>query len=173
MLFGYRMEAISILGREVMNPRGLIGLGYDIIDYCGAELATVCPLLPFPTPLLTSQALREFSSSPRYPILVHCTQGKDRTGLIICLLLLLLDVPVDAVTYDYTLSEAGLLPEKEERMVEIREIGLTEEFASAPREWIMRMHEYLGEKYGGTRAYLEAIGVDEGMQERIIEALLG
>ncbi|KFY89044.1 hypothetical protein V500_05977 [Pseudogymnoascus sp. VKM F-4518 (FW-2643)] len=158
MLFGYRMEAISILGREVMNPRGLIGLGYDTIDYCGAELAI---------------ALGEFASSPRYPILVHCTQGKDRTGLIICLLLLLLDVPVDAVTYDYTLSEAGLLSEREERMVEIREIGLTEEFASAPREWIVKMHEYLGEKYGGTREYLEAIGVDEGMQARITEALLG
>ncbi|KFY94224.1 hypothetical protein V498_03966 [Pseudogymnoascus sp. VKM F-4517 (FW-2822)] len=173
MLFGYRMEAISILGREVMNPRGLIGLGYDTIDYCGAELATVCPPPEFPLPPLTSQALGEFASSPRYPILVHCTQGKDRTGLIICLLLLLLDVPVDAVTYDYTMSEAGLLPEKEVRMVEIREIGLTEEFASAPREWIVKMHEYLGEKYGGTREYLEAIGVDEGMQARITEKLLG
>lgn len=104
---------------------------------------------------------------------MHCTQGKDRTGLIICLLLLLLDVPVDAVTYDYTMSEAGLLPEKEVRMVEIREIGLTEEFASAPREWIVKMHEYLGEKYGGTREYLETIGVDEGMQARITEKLLG
>lgn len=50
MLFGYRMEAISILGREVMKPRGLIGLGYDTIDYCGAELATVCPRFPFPFP---------------------------------------------------------------------------------------------------------------------------
>lgn len=104
---------------------------------------------------------------------MHCTQGKDRTGLIICLLLLLLDVPVDAVTYDYTMSEAGLLPEKEVIMVEIREIGLTEEFASAPREWIVKMHEYLGEKYGGTREYLETIGVDEGMQARITEKLLG
>ncbi|KFY39154.1 hypothetical protein V494_04099 [Pseudogymnoascus sp. VKM F-4513 (FW-928)] len=158
ILFSYRMEAISILGREVMKPRGLIGLGYDTIDYCGAELAI---------------ALREFASSPRYPILVHCTQGKDRTGLIICLLLLLLDVPIDAVIYDYTLSEAGLLPEREERMVEIREIGLTEEFANAPRGWIGKMKEYLEEKYGGTREYLESIGVDEGVQARIVEALLG
>ncbi|KFY46522.1 hypothetical protein V495_02418 [Pseudogymnoascus sp. VKM F-4514 (FW-929)] len=158
MLFGYRMEAISILGREVMKPRGLIGLGYDTIDYCGVELAT---------------ALREFASSPRYPILVHCTQGKDRTGMVICLLLFLLDVPIEAVVYDYTLSEAGLLPEREERMVEIREIGLTEEFADAPREWIEKMHEYLGEKYGGVREYLEDIGVDEETQAKIIEALLG
>lgn len=104
---------------------------------------------------------------------MHCTQGKDRTGLIICLLLLLLDVPIDAVTYDYTLSEEGLLPEKETRMVEIREIGLTEEFANAPREWIGKMHEYLGKKYGGVREYLEVIGVDERVQERITGVLLG
>jgi hypothetical protein len=44
MLFGYRMEAISILGREVMKPRGLIGLGYDTIDYCGPEIAIVSSL---------------------------------------------------------------------------------------------------------------------------------
>ena len=41
MIFGYRMEAISILGREVMKPRGLAGLGYDCIDYSGNEIAQV------------------------------------------------------------------------------------------------------------------------------------
>lgn len=58
-------------------------------------------------------------------------------------------------------------------MVEIREIGLTEEFASAPREWIGKMHEHLAEKYGGLREYLEAIGVDGSVQEKITEVLLG
>lgn len=41
MAFGYRMEAISILGRNVMQPRGLIGLGYDSLDNCGPEIAEV------------------------------------------------------------------------------------------------------------------------------------
>lgn len=41
MLIGSRMQAISILGREVMQPRGLIGLGYDSIDHCGREIAQV------------------------------------------------------------------------------------------------------------------------------------
>jgi protein-tyrosine phosphatase len=41
MAFGYRMEAISILGREVMQPRGLAGLGYDCIDHSGLEIAQV------------------------------------------------------------------------------------------------------------------------------------
>jgi protein-tyrosine phosphatase len=41
MVFGYRMEAIAILGREVMLPRGLVGLGFDSIDHCGPEIAEV------------------------------------------------------------------------------------------------------------------------------------
>jgi protein-tyrosine phosphatase len=44
------MEAISILGREVMQPRGLIGLGYDSMDHCGPEIAEVISLLSFPSP---------------------------------------------------------------------------------------------------------------------------
>jgi hypothetical protein len=41
MAFGYRMEAISILGKNVMQPRGLIGLGHDSLDNCGPEIAEV------------------------------------------------------------------------------------------------------------------------------------
>ena len=43
---GYRVEAISILGREVMLPRGLIGLGFDSIDLCGPEIAEVSSQYP-------------------------------------------------------------------------------------------------------------------------------
>lgn len=38
-------------------------------------------------------ALRLFTEEKNYPVLVHCIHGKDRTGLIIMLLLLLCDVP--------------------------------------------------------------------------------
>lgn len=38
-------------------------------------------------------ALRLFASKDNYPVLVHCIHGKDRTGLIIMLLLLLCEVP--------------------------------------------------------------------------------
>lgn len=158
MAFGYRIEAIAILGKEVMLPRGLIGLGIDSIDYCGPEIA---------------QAMGEFATSSRYPILVHCTQGKDRTGLLIALLLLLLEVPIEAITYDYCMSEAELMPERESRMVEIREIGLSEEFAGTPKAWIPKMKEHLDEKYGGVKGYLTSIGVDDTAQEKLVQILSG
>lgn len=150
MIFGYRMEAISILGKEVMQPRGLIGLGYDSLDHCGPEIA---------------EALRAFSQPSNLPILAHCTQGKDRTGLIISLILFLLRIPDEAITKDYVMSEKELLPEKEERMKEISSIGLTEDFAGCPSDWIEKMDRYLNEKYGSVEKYCESIGLTKGELE--------
>ena len=42
-----------------------------------------------------AMALRTFVEEDNYPILVHCIHGKDRTGLIIMLLLMLCDVQPD------------------------------------------------------------------------------
>lgn len=158
MAFGYRMEAISILGTNVMLPRGLVGLGYDTLDHCQPELAN---------------ALNILSHQGTYPTLVHCTQGKDRTGIIVALLLFLLDVPLEAISYDYTMSEAELLPQREKMLGEIHEIGLSEEFAGCPEDWMYRVYEHINEKYGGIRLYLEKIGVGKETQGRIVEILQG
>jgi len=152
MAAGYRMEAISILGREVMQPRGLIGLGYDSMDHCGPEIA---------------EALRAYTNVENYGILIHCTQGKDRTGLIIALILFLLDIPIPAISGDYVASEEELLPEKESRMKEIKSIGLTEDFAGCPKDWIEKMDEHLREKYGGVEKYCDVIGFGEAEREKL------
>ncbi|KAK0110793.1 hypothetical protein ONS96_002387 [Cadophora gregata f. sp. sojae] len=156
MLFGYRMEAISILGREVMLPRGLIGLGYDSLDACGPEIA---------------ECLQAFTDPSQPPILIHCTQGKDRTGLIVALLLLILGVPLEAIAHDYVMSEQELECEKESRMVEIRSIGLSEHFATCPPDWIECMDGHLREKYGGLGRYLRRIGVSDEEEEELIRVL--
>lgn len=156
MIFGYRMEAISILGREVMQPRGLVGLGFDSIDHCGPEIA---------------DALRIYSATSNYPILIHCTQGKDRTGLIIALILLLLSIPLPAISHDYCMSEGELESERESRMVEIRSIGLTEDFAGCPANWIEKMEGYLNEKYGGVKEYCRSIGFSQKDEESLLAIL--
>ena len=94
MAFGYRLEAVSILGSEVMQPRGLTGLAFDTLANSTVELQSVFYLL---------------ANGGLYPVVVHCTQGKDRTGLVIILLLLLLKVPVAAIDADYRASERELV----------------------------------------------------------------
>lgn len=150
------MRAISILGREVMQPRGLIGLGHDSLTHCGPEIA---------------DALRLISDPANQPILLHCTQGKDRTGLLVMLVLLLLDVPTEAITHDYVMSERELLPEREKRLREIRSIGLTEDFAGCPERWVREMEGWLGEKYGGVGEYVREIGVTEGEVEALVRGM--
>lgn len=42
-----------------------------------------------------AKALRLFVSPDNFPILVHCIHGKDRTGMVVMLILLLSGVPVE------------------------------------------------------------------------------
>lgn len=152
MTIGYRTEAISILGREVMQPRGLVGLGKDSVDHSKSEIRRVFEVL---------------ADSTNYPIMIHCTQGKDRTGLIVVLLLLLLDVSLPVISADYVASEAYLLPEKESRMKEISEIGLSEDFAGCPRTFTVEVYDHIRNTYGSLQDYLQGIGVDKSMQDSI------
>ena len=115
--------------------------------------------------------MRAYTNLDNYGILVHCTQGKDRTGLIIALILFLLDLPIPAISNDYISSEEELLPEKESRMKEITSIGLTEDFAGCPRDWIEKMDEHLREKYGGVEKYCEGIGFSKEEQDKMREML--
>jgi protein tyrosine/serine phosphatase len=135
-----------------MLPRGLTGLAQDTLESSMVEMRAVFEILA-----------REES----YPTLVHCTQGKDRTGLVVLLVLLLAGtVPTDAMIDDYSRSEMELVPEFEERMEEIRAIGLDEEYTRCPDGFVGRTVEFL-ERYGGVRGYLEKIGIGLEMQERI------
>jgi protein-tyrosine phosphatase len=157
MALGYRIEGIAILGREVMLPRGLVGLGLDTLDHSGPEIKQVFDVL---------------SDESAYPLLIHCTQGKDRTGISIILALLLCDVKMDAIVSDYTLSEPELESEKEQRMKEIRSIGLDESFAKCPPQFCQLVLDHLNSKYGGIAKYLEGIGVGHSQQQTIRQILL-
>ena len=157
MAVGYRTEAIAILGGEVMAPRGLIGLGKDSLDHSNSELRQIFTLL---------------ADLKNYPVLIHCTQGKDRTGLVVTLLLLLLGVPVGAISLDYMASENELESERESRMEEIRRLGMGEEFAACPAGFVQEMADHLQHAYGGVNQYLAHIGVDEKTRNKVKENML-
>lgn len=56
-------------------------------------------------------------------VLVHCLAGKDRTGLIVALLLSLVGVPDDVIAADYALSSEYLRPDTEAGSPVAREIA--------------------------------------------------
>lgn len=155
-VFGYRTQAIGVLGENVMAKRGLIGLAKDSLRYSTAEVKAVFDVL---------------SEEESYPLVVHCTQGKDRTGLVVLLVLLLLGAPREAIDRDYMLSEKELEDEREKRLVEIRGIGLPDEFAGCAEGWVEEVSRCIDEEYGGIEMYLEACGVAKEQQGRVRNVL--
>lgn len=144
MGLGYRLQGIGIIGRNVLLPRGLVGLGKDTIEHSGPELKAVFEVLADPD---------------SYPVLIHCTQGKDRTGLVVALILLLCDIDLEAIGQDYVLSEEELRPEYEERMKEIRSIGLDESFAKCPDNFVREVAQFIESNHGNVERYLNRIGI--------------
>ncbi|CAG8545237.1 4877_t:CDS:2 [Scutellospora calospora] len=77
--------------------------------------------------------LLDFSNEHIYeanlPILIHCQHGKDRTGLIVALVLSICGVDVETIAQDYASSQKGLASIYSSIVDDLKKIGLTEEFA--------------------------------------------
>ncbi|GAO17016.1 hypothetical protein UVI_02022090 [Ustilaginoidea virens] len=156
-ILGYRVDAVKVIATRVMLPRGLLGLGIDTVDHSGAEIC---------------QALSVFSWPQSMPALVHCTQGKDRTGLIIILILMILDIPTDAIEHDYLLTDAALESDREERLAEIRQLGLTDDWAVTSPVMVSGLKGHLDLQYGGLENYLDGIGFDAAQRTNLRQLLL-
>ena len=125
-----------------------------------------------------------FADSSQYPILIHCTQGKDRTGIVIALLLLLLGVPRSTVMEDYMLTEK-LVDWQQKRNEMISYLG---EFHDAVPEGITaddwapfftclpqameNLFDHLETKYNGVTDFLDSVGITSDQQKVIQNALL-
>jgi protein-tyrosine phosphatase len=127
-----------------------------------------------------SQFLHGLSQRDDLPALVHCTDGKDRTGLAVALVLRTLGVPREAVVEDYLLSNQFLankidwysflgsmgslfrVPASEIRpLLEVRRAYLEAAFAA------------IDERYGTFEAYLhDGLGLDDDTIERLRLAFL-
>lgn len=89
--------------------------------------------------------------------LFHCSAGKDRTGLVAAILLLLVGVEEEDVIRDYCLSEENLKLIRERFSVE--NDPALQAFLNARPEDIGPFLDHLRIDYGGAEAYLFHIGM--------------
>ncbi len=85
------------------------------------------------------------------PVLVSCSAGRDRTGMVIALLLDLAGVDPDVIAAEYALVPGGSVSERR-----------TSESPARPDGGdIRQMLEHVRTTYGSTSGYLRRLGVDE------------
>jgi protein-tyrosine phosphatase len=141
-------------GRGVSSGRYI---GY--LEYAGPRLA---------------QALEWLAQPETYPAVVHCAAGKDRTGVLVAIVLDLLGVDHETVVADYALTNRdvdrvhrwlvanGLIPADDPRSDLL-----------APVEAIEAFLAHLLEEHGSVEAYVRSLGVAgetlEGLREQLLE----
>ena len=107
-------------------------------------------------------------SSPDRAVLVHCTAGKDRTGVAIALLLDAVGADRDAVIADYSSSEANLSGEWAAGMfalIDMMGVPRTPELdalvAATPASAIGEALDWVDRAHGGSAGYLRAGGLTD------------
>ena len=132
-------------------------------------------------PAQVGAAIRAIGSAGG-PVVVHCTAGKDRTGLVVALLLTALGVPEDDIVADYAATEGFLAGEWQARMLRrldrARRLGIevTPELLatvfSSPAPVLRETLRWLESTHGGVLPYLESAGIDAAGVDALRAALL-
>jgi protein-tyrosine phosphatase len=101
-------------------------------------------------------------------VLVHCTAGKDRTGVAVALLLDAIGADRDAIIADYTSSEQNLSGEWSAGMFALLEMmgaprtpQLDALIAATPSEAITEALDWVDGEHGGSAAYLRTGGLTD------------
>lgn len=114
--------------------------------------------------------------------LMHCSIGKDRTGLLAALVLSALGVPRDAIVADYMVSRTapGLIDQIPEVDHILRaQLGraisprVAERLLLVEEDYIVAALDAIAERHGSIDAYLDTLGFDEAGREALRARLLG
>ena len=114
---------------------------------------------------LTSEDIKILMNENNYSILFHCTEGKDRTGIVAMLILYVLDVDMDVIMEDYLFTNNVNQEKAENCFNMILESTHSEELANQVRDIFLAKESYL-------KSALESImkeygNLDNFMEERL------
>ncbi len=123
--------------------------------------------------------LARLADAKHLPSVVHCTAGKDRTGIATALLLSLLGVPRNTVIAEYSLTNLSFdaLSAELKSNNSLAAFGLTPEKLApvmiANPAWMEHTLDHIDQKYGSVEGYLKtAAHLDEETLARIRANLL-
>jgi protein tyrosine/serine phosphatase len=110
-------------------------------------------------------------------VVVHCFAGKDRTGIVVALMLGLAGVPDDVIAADYAASGPGVEALSASWFAAAEsdaELELRRRVVQAPHSAMAAVLAWLHETAGGAGAYLREAGLSEEqltrLRSRLVEA---
>lgn len=122
-----------------------------------------------------ARAFELFAEEPRYPFLVHCTAGKDRTGVLVGMIMDVLGADPADIAHEYGLSDASIDRLLAYLRASGRQLEGTEEEIrarlSTPPERMAGFIELLHREHGGAEAFFRKQGVSEATIDRVRELL--
>jgi protein-tyrosine phosphatase len=159
-----RLTHISILdGNMQLLPLELEAIYRYMIAECGAAIAA---------------AIRVLCADDALPALVHCSAGKDRTGVVVALVLAVLGVPDEVIAADYALSSTYLDPDRTPAIGQLQAStglgdNLTRSLLASPPALILDMLAWVRAAGGSVDGYLLDHGLSLADLARLRGALIG
>lgn len=123
-----------------------------------------------------ADAIRIIAAGER--TLVHCTVGKDRTGVTVALALSAVGADREAVIADYALTESQLPAQRSQRIADylrtqhpeaVHAVALA---TQSPAPVMRRLLEQVDERWGSAAGYLRAQGVTDAELAALSAALV-
>jgi protein-tyrosine phosphatase len=118
-----------------------------------------------------TRAFELFADEANYPFLVHCTAGKDRTGVLVGMIMDVVGVSPDDIAHEYGLSDQSIGRLLAYLRRSGRELQGTEEEIRArlatPPEKMAGFIEMLHAKHGSSAAFFQSQGVSEATIEAV------
>jgi hypothetical protein len=121
-----------------------------------------------------AKAVTTIGRAPEGGVLVHCQGGKDRTGLVVALLLTLAGVPPEDIAADYGLSAVNLVRLTEEWIAAAGDEDERERRRRISHGDPQAMLDVLAEleaRYGSIRSYLLVAGARDDDLDRAVARL--
>ncbi|SCE88876.1 Protein tyrosine/serine phosphatase [Micromonospora viridifaciens] len=118
----------------------------DVLTYVPPP-DTYAPMLDHNRPRI-GRAFRAVAEAPPGGMVVHCQAGRDRTGVLVALLLAVAGVAAQDIAADYALTDA-----------------------CSPQTMLHTL-AHLDQRYGGVTAYLVEAGVEPGLAAAVRSRLL-
>lgn len=142
---------------EALNERGLTGLNEIILETGKRELCLALQEMTL--------FLEQTTSSN---VVIHCVQGKDRTGMLVLLCQSILGLSDEEIVEDYHKSDVMQASSASKAIKATQKGRLNRHvFAGSPREACVGALAFLRSKYGSiSPGYLDSIGFHESWRKR-------